>query len=158
MTPSHSNHPPPTDGPDANSLQAQLAALVENGDAELRPLLEFLRTLLNARALAVLPVAERPGLAACVITTPGIPANAVAQLAASLDFAKANVLPAPALGADGWTLAVPVRRENAPHCWLIAQIVIPNQRDVQAFLVLLQTSAGYLLYREQRSAMRELGW
>ena len=144
--------------PDAHTLQAQLAALVENGEGELRPLLEFLRALLNARALALLPVAERPGLASCVVTTRGVLASSLAQVAASLDASKANVLPAPALGADGWTLGVPVRRENEPLCWLIAQLVIPNPRDVQAFLVLLQTAAGYLLYREQRSAMRELGW
>ena len=162
MTPTQSSQSPTfapaSEAPDANSLQAQLAALVENGDGELRPLLEFLRALLNARALAVLPVAEHPGGASCVVTTPGLPAGSVAQLAAALDFGKANVLPAPALGADGWTLAVPVRRENAPLCWLLAQLTIPNARDVPAFLVLLQTCAGYLLYREQRGAMREMGW
>ena len=144
--------------PDAHTLQAQLAALVENGEGELRPLLEFLRALLNARALALLPAAERPGLASCVVTTRGVLASSLAQVAASLDSSKANVLPATALGADGWTIGVPVRRENEPLCWLIAQLVIPNSHDVQAFLVLLQTAAGYLLYREQRTAMRELGW
>ena len=162
MTPSQITQPPsvaPTgESPDASSLQSQLAALVEKGDGELRPLLEFLRALLNAHALAVLPVAENPGIAACVVTTPGLPASSIAQLATTLDFGKANVVPAPALGADAWTLGVPVRRENAPLCWLVALMVIPNTRDVQAFLVLLQTCAGYLLYREQRGAMRELGW
>ena len=167
MTPSQKIQPPAdasiasapgAGGPDAHSLQAQLAALVERGDGEVRPLLEFLRALLNARALALLPVAERPGVASCVVTTRGVLASSLSQVAASLDFSKANVLPAPALGTDGWTLGVPVRRENTPLYWLIAQIVIPNPRDVQAFLVLLQTCAGYLLYREQRRAMQELGW
>ena len=159
MTPSQITQPPATAAaPDSQSLQSQLAALVEKGDGELRPLLEFLRTLLNARALALLPFADRPGLASCVVTTRGVLASSLAQVAATLDSSKANVLPAPDLGADGWTLGVPVRRENEPLYWLIAQIVIPNQRDVQAFLVLLQTSAGYVLYREQRRAMQELGW
>ena len=165
MTTSQTSQPPEIASatPDAHTLQAQLAALVENGEGdipvgELRPLLEFLRVLLNARALALLPVAERPGLASCVVTTRGVLASSLAPVAASLDSSKANVVPAPALGTDGWTLGVPVLRENTPLYWLIAQLVIPNARDVQAFLVLLQTSAGYLLYREQRSAMRELGW
>ena len=149
---------PGADAPDAQSLQAQLAGLVERGDAELRPLLEFLRSLLNARAIALLPVSERPGVASCVVTTRGVLASSLSQLGASLDFSRASALPAPALGADGWTLGVPVRHENTPLYWLIAQIVIPNARDVQAFLVLLQTCAGYLLYREQRRAMDELGW
>ncbi len=162
--PSGGTAPAPDGGaPDAHTLQAQLAALVETGEGdfpvgELRPLLEFLRVLLNARALALLPVAEKPGLASCVVTTRGVLASSLAQVATALDSSKANVLPAPALGADGWTLGVPVRRENEPLYWLIAQLVVPNQRDLQAFLVLLQTSAGFLLYREQRSAMRELGW
>ena len=159
MTPSQITQPPTTAAaPDAHSLQSQLAALVENGGGELRPLLEFLRTLLNARALALLPFADTRGLASCVVTTRGVLACSLAQVAATLDSSKANAIPAPDLGADGWTLGVPVRRENEPLYWLIAQIVIPNQRDVQAFLVLLQTSAGYLLYREQRRAMDELGW
>lgn len=149
---------PAGDGPDAHALQSQLAALVESGDGDLRPLLEFLRALLNARAVAILPVPENPGGATCVVTTQGLPASSVAQLVATLDFGKANVLPAPVLGADGWTLAVPVRRERAPLFWLVAQLVVPNARDVQAFLVLLQTCTGYLLYREQRGTMRELGW
>ena len=69
--------------PDVHTLQSQLAALVEKGDGqipvgELRPLLEFLRVLLNARALALLPVAEGTGLASCVVTTgmPSWPASA----------------------------------------------------------------------------------
>lgn len=159
MIQTSTNLPSAAGGPDALSLQSQLAALVENaaGD-ELRPLLEFLRALLNARAVAILPVAGSPGLAACAVTTPGVSSAGVAQVAATLPFSKADARPAPALGPDAWTLAVPVRRENAPLCWLIAQIVIPNPRDVQAFLVLLQTCAGYLLYREQRGAMLELGW
>ena len=162
MTPSQTSQPPAvtpaTENPDAHALQSQLAALSERDDGELRPLLEFTRALLNARALAVLPAAGRTDFASCIVTTPGLLASSIAPLAASLDFGKAHVLPAPALGADAWTLAVPVRRENAPLCWLLAQLVIPNQRDAQAFLVLLQTCAGYLLYREQRGAMREMAW
>ena len=139
MIQSHSKHPAAAGGPDASLLQSQLAALSESAaDGELRPFLEFLRALLNARAVAVLPVSGSQSVPACVVTTTGVSSAGVAQLAASLPFSKAEARPAPALGADAWTLAVPVRRENTPLCWLLAQIVIPNMRDVQAFLVLLQ--------------------
>ena len=152
-----------TDAPDAQTLQAQLAALVEQGSGEvavgeLRPLLEFLRALVNARAMALLPITDRPGLSSCVVTTRGVLASSLAPLTAGFDMTKANVQPAADLGADAWTLGVPVRLESEPLYWLIAQIVVPNPRDLQAFLVLLQTVAGYLLYREQRRAMEELAW
>ena len=77
---SQQSAPPPgaaaeTSGaPDGQRLQGQLAALVETGVnaapvGELRPLLEFVRALLNARAVRLLPVGEAPGLASCVVTT-----------------------------------------------------------------------------------------
>ena len=61
-----------------------------------------------------------------MVTTRGVLAGSRPPIVASLDFGKASLLPAPSLGADGWTLAVPVRRENTPLCWLIAQITIAN--------------------------------
>ena len=149
--------------PDGQKLQGQLAALAETGVnaapvGELRPLLEFVRALLNARAVALLPVREMPGLASCVVTTRGIQASALAQLAGTLEPGRVAVQPAPVLGADGYTLAVPVVRENDPLYWLIAQLAVPNPRDLQAMLVLLQALSGFILYREQRRATQEVHW
>ena len=153
----------PSGAPDGQKLQGQLAALVETGVnaapvGELRPLLEFVRALLNARAVALLPVGDLPGLASCVVTTRGVQAAALVQLAAALEPRRVAVQPAPALGADGYTLAVPVVRENAALYWLIAQLAVPNPRDVQAMLVLLQALSGFILYREQRRATQEAHW
>ena len=149
--------------PDAQKLQGQLAALVEQGGdaapgSEVRPLLEFVRALLNARAVALLPAREAPGLASCVVTTRGVLASALVQLAATFEPRRVAVQPAPSLGADGYTLAVPVVRENAALYWLLAQLAVPNPRDLQAMLVLLQTLSGFVLYREQRRATQEIHW
>ena len=149
--------------PDGQKLQGQLAALAETGVnaapvGELRPLLEFVRALLNAREVALLPVRDLPGLASCVVTTRGIQASALALLAGALEPGRVAVQPAPALGADGYTLAVPVVRENDALCWLIAQLAVPNPRDPQAMLVLLQALSGFILYREQRRATQEVHW
>ncbi len=135
--------------PDGPRVQEQLAALTESG--ELRPLIEFLRALLNARALAIFPGSENAGAASVVVTTRGILATALAPIGERLANTVAAVVePAPSLGEEGYTLAVPVRRDEHPLWVLIAQLVVPNARDLQAFLVILQTVAGYLLYREQR--------
>ena len=166
---SQQSAPPPgaaaeTSGaPDGQRLQGQLAALVETGVnaapvGELRPLLEFVRALLNARAVALLPAGDLPGLASCVVTTRGVQAGALVQLAAALEPGRVAVQPAQSLGADGYTLAVPVVRENAALYWLIAQLAVPNPRDVQAMLVLLQALSGFILYREQRRATQEAHW
>jgi multidrug efflux pump subunit AcrA (membrane-fusion protein) len=150
--------------PQAQRLHAQLAALVEaepqgaDAAAETRPLLEFLRALLGARAVALLPVASQPALAACIVATRGVQASQLVTLAAGLDFREAAVQPAPELGDDAYTLAAPVSREGAPLGWLLAQVVVPNPRDLRAYLVLLQALAGFLLYREQRRATRQAHW
>ena len=149
--------------PDAQRLQAQLASLVEQRSdsspvGEIRPLLDFLRALLNARAVALLPVRERADLVSCVVTTRGVLASSVAAVVPTLEPRVSTALPAPALGADGYTLAVPVQHEDAPLYWLLAQIVVPSPRDLQAFLVLLQTLAGFLLYREQRLITDRAHW
>jgi hypothetical protein len=79
---------PPAPGlPDGTRVQEQLAALTEGG--EIRPLLEFLRTLLNARALAVFPTSDRPGAASVAVTTRGILATSLEPLAARLGNATA---------------------------------------------------------------------
>ena len=149
--------------PDGQKLQSQLATLAETGVnaapvGELRPLLEFVRALLNARAVALLPVGDAPGLASCVVTTRGVAAGELVRIAATLEPQRVAVQPAPGLGADGYTLAVPVVRENAALYWLLAQLAVPNPRDLQAMLVLLQTLSGFVLYREQRRATQELHW
>ncbi len=145
--------------PDGPLIQDQLAALAEAKSGELRPLLEFLRALLNAKALALFPAAGKAGLSSVVVTTRGILATSLAPLGERLANAAAAVAePAPSLGADGYTLAVPVRREEQPLWVLLAQIVVPNPRDLQAYLVILQSAAGFLLYREQRSATDDVQW
>lgn len=137
----------PGAAPDAQRLQAQLAISAE-GDA-IEPLLQLLRTLLAARTVAFLGVGS--GEIAVGAATAGL-----AKLCEALDPAKAAILPAPALSADGYTLAVPVWRESRLLGWLVAQLVIGQTRDLQAFVVLLQAFAGYLLYRTQRRATAEL--
>ena len=123
--------------PQAQRLQAQLAAFVEaDVVGEIRPLLEFLRALLSARAVAVLPFAEAPGLAACIVATRGVLASQLTAVAARLDTRDAVVQPAPELGDDAYTIAVPVCREGAPLCWLLAQLVVANPRDLRAYVVL----------------------
>lgn len=149
--------------PDAQRLGSQLAALVEKGTGEsptgdLKPILEFLRGLLNATAVALLPVGTDSDAAPCVVTTRGVTAGSIAQVAGTLAPGHAVAQRAPALGADAYTLAVPVEREARPRYWLIAQLAIANPRDVQAFLVLLQSLAGFILYREQRRATHETHW
>ncbi|MEA3207024.1 MAG: hypothetical protein QOE70_81 [Chthoniobacter sp.] len=147
---------PATPSPDAERLQAQLATLVERGAGPaaataLEPLLEHLRMLLGARTVALLAPEQAGSIAVVGAAAPGL-----GKLREALDPAKAMVLPAPALGSDGYTLAVPLWREGRPLGWLLAQLVVAQARDLQAFVVLLQTAAGYVLYREQRRATAEL--
>ena len=54
--------------------------------------------------------------------------------------------------------AVPVQRDSHPLWVLIAQFIVPNARDVQAYLMILQSVAGYLLYREQRVVTEDIHW
>jgi len=133
--------------PDAQRLQAQLAAQAEAGAIE--PLLQLLRVLLSARTVGLVPVGAREIVV-------GAAASGLGKLCEALDPAKAMVLPAVALGADGYTLAVPIWREGRLFGWLLAQLVVVQARDLQAFVVLLQAFAGYLLYRTQRVAVAEL--
>jgi biotin carboxyl carrier protein len=133
--------------PDAQRLQAQLAAQTEAGAVE--SLLQLLRMLLAARTVALVPVGAKEVVV-------GVAAAGLSKLCEALDPAKAMVLPAVGLGPDGYTLAVPVWREGRLLGWLLAQLVVPQARDLQAFVVLLQAFAGYLLYRAQRLAVVEL--
>ncbi|MGB8168291.1 MAG: HlyD family efflux transporter periplasmic adaptor subunit [Chthoniobacteraceae bacterium] len=149
--------------PDAKRLQTQLAALVERGAdgspaGEMRSLLEFLRAMLGARAVGVFPLGDKAGFDACVVTTRGILASGLAAVVARLDSREVAVLPAPELGAESYTVAVPVAREGSPYGWLLAQLSVPNPRDLQAYVVLLQALAGFLLYREQRRLTGEVHW
>lgn len=144
----------------APQLHAQLAAVVEASAAgeDLRGLLEYVRSLLSARAVAVLPFADQPALGACVVATHGVAASQLAAIAGRLDARESAVRPAPELGEDGYTIAVPVRREGVPLCWLLAHLVVPNPRDLRAYVVLVQALSGFLLYRQQRLATRESHW
>jgi len=149
--------------PDGRRLQAQLAALAEGGLAsghvgELRPLLEFLRAMLSARALGLFPIGEGAPFPATVVTTRGILASTLASVAAQLDPQEATALPAPELGSDGYTIAIPILREGHAFAWLLAQLSVPSARDLQAFVALLQSLAGFLLYRDQRRLTGETLW
>ncbi len=140
---------PPLAGaaPDAQRLQAQWAAHAEGEVVE--PLLRLLRTLLAARTVAWLPAGERDFVEGPAVAGLG-------KLRACFDAEKAMILPAPALGPEGYTLAVPVWREGHSRGWLIAQLGVARSGDLPAFVVLLQAFAGYLLYQEQRRATAEL--
>lgn len=143
--------------PDGPKVQDQLASLAERG--ELRGVLDFLRALLNARVVALFPGSANAGAGSVVVTTRGILASSLAPLGERLaDSAAAVVEPAAALGEGGYTIAVPVRHEERAMWVLIAQLAVPNARDLQAYLVILQTVAGYLLYREQRLVTQDVGW
>ncbi len=48
--------------------------------------------------------------------------------------------------------------ESETLYWLVAQMSVPNPRDIQAFLVLLQALAGFVLYREQRRSTQAAHW
>ena len=145
--------------PDGQRIQDQLAALAESPAGELRPLLEFLRALLNARAIALFPGRGNAGLSSVVVTTRGILATSLAPIGERLADATAAVVePAPALGEGAFTIAVPVRREEQPVWVLVAQLVAPNPRDVQAYLVILQSLAGFILYRQQRLVTADVHW
>ncbi len=149
--------------PDAKRLQKQLASLIERGadglsSGEVRPLLEYLRAMLNARAVGIFPVGENSAVAACVITTRGILASSLESLVARLDPREVAALPAPELGADGYSIAVPISRDGTALCWFLAQLAIPNPRELSAYVVLLQALAGFFLYREQRRITGEVHW
>jgi biotin carboxyl carrier protein len=149
--------------PDARRLHAQLAALVEKRTSgspagEMRALLEFLRAMLSARAVGVFPIGEKGAFDACAVTTRGILASSLATVVALLDPREVAVQPAPELGADGYSIAVPLLHEAAPLGWLLAQLAVPNPRDLQAYVVLLQALAGFLLYREQRRLTGDAHW
>ncbi|HEV7402552.1 MAG TPA: HlyD family efflux transporter periplasmic adaptor subunit [Chthoniobacteraceae bacterium] len=143
--------------PDVQRLQPQLAARAED-PAGLRPLLEFLRELLAARALAWLGA---PGVADapidCVAAERAGAGASLVALRASLAPDRALALPAPEAGADIYHLSTPVLREGALRGWLVGQLAAPNPRDLSAYLALLQAASGLFLYREQRSATAELG-
>ena len=145
--------------PDSARVQDQLASLAESPAGELRPLLEFVRAMLNARAVALFPARGHAGISSVIVTTRGILATALAPIGERLaDSAAAVVEPASSLGADAFTLAVPVRRHGQAVWILVAQIVAANPRDVQACLVILQSLAGFLLYREQRLTTADVHW
>ena len=148
---------PAGDGaPEVSRIHSQLAALAEAG--ECRPLLEYLRVLLNANAVALFPSQPSAESGSCVVTTRGILASSLADLTASLGGAgtAAFTQPAPALGANGCTFGVPVCREGRLIYWLLVQLVLPSPSDLRTYGVILQTVAGFILYREQSKSTDRL--
>src|SRR3954470_1537100 len=92
--------PPAGAAPDVQRLQPQLATRAED-PSSLRPLLEFLRELLAARALAWLGapgVADAP--ADCVAAERAGAGASLVALRASLPPDRAVASPAPEAGAD----------------------------------------------------------
>ena len=134
--------------PDPLKIQAQLAALAEAG--EWRPFLDYLRILLNAKALALFPTDSLSGLGSCVVATRGVLASSLAELAVSLGpCTAAFTQPAPELGPNGFTFGIPISREDRPLYLFLVQLVLPSPNDLRVHLVILQTVAGFILYREQ---------
>lgn len=133
--------------PDAQRLQAQFAAQAE-GKSQ-RPFLQLLQKLMTARTVALIPQQGEELLVGAA--WPGLK-----KLREAFDPVKAMALPAPALGQDGYTLVVPLYRENQHTGWLATQLSVPNARDLQAFVVLLQGVAGYIAYHDQRTATEKL--
>lgn len=129
--------------PDAQKLQAQFAAQSETECQ--RPFLQLLQKLMSARSVVLLPKLGEKVLVGAA--WPGL-----GKLSEAFDPEKAMALPAPLLGADGYTLVVPLYREKQHIGWLAAQLTVPSSRDLQAFIVLVQGVAGYLIYHEQRKA------
>jgi multidrug resistance efflux pump len=140
--------------PDAKRLAEQMASVAESNARRVEDLVAFLRTLLNARVAAWLPNTSNAAhpKADVIAAARGQDSGGVAALRKVLDPCDASVLPAPHLGKDVFTLVAPVRREGHFCGWLLAQLAVPNPRDLQAFLVLLQSFAGFMLYGEQRDA------
>src|SRR3954449_11460210 len=112
---------PAGSAPQVQRLQPQLAARAEDASS-LRPLLEFLRELLAARALAWL---SAPGAADaavdCVVAERAGAGASLVALRASLASDRAMALPAPEAGADIYHLSTPVVREGALRGWLVGQ-------------------------------------
>ena len=86
--------------PDSARVQDQLASLAESPAGELRPLLEFVRAMLNARAVALFPARGNAGISSVIVTTRGILATALEPIGERLaDSTAAVVEPASSLGA-----------------------------------------------------------
>ena len=145
--------------PEAPLIQSQLATLAEGEAGAWRPLLEYLRVLLNARALALFPSADsaHAGEGACVVTTRGVLATSMAELAASLGpVPTAFSQPAPQLGPNGHTFVVPVSRTGRPVYLLLVLLVLPSPNDLRVHQLILQTVSGFILYGEQRKSTERL--
>lgn len=142
---------------DPPQLHSHLAKLAEAGEGATRSLLEFIRSIVNGRAVALLPAggAGDPS-EACIVTTRGIPAGEVAALGAALCGRALIVQPLAKLGADVTLVAVPIVRQQVERQWLIAILAPQNVHELPGIAALLQALAGFLLYRDERSASREL--
>lgn len=137
-------------------LHSHLAALAEAGESATRGLLEFVRLIVQARAVALLPVGGAAARDACVVTTRDLPAAAVMSASAGLRGHALVVQSAPELGADSTLIGVPLVRDQVERAWLVTILGTANARELPGIAALLQAIAGFLLYREERRASTEL--
>lgn len=141
-------------GAETPQIHTHLAALAESGEGGTRALLEFVRGMVQARAVALVPLGGAQD--ACVVTTRGIAAAAVVSLATALRGRALVVQPAPEVSADSTLVGVPLVREQSERGWLITILGAANARELPGIAALLQALAGFLLYREERRASAEL--
>jgi hypothetical protein len=138
--------------PDAERLYAQLANLAVAAIAShsWRPWLEFVRVFLNAKAVALLPMEDAPGLPVGVVTIRGVSANDIVALLPGFDRNKTNVQRSPDPASDSFTVGIPVKSPDRPGYWFVLQLPVAQPRDLQALVVLAQALSGYVVFGEER--------
>ncbi len=139
----------------AAQIHARLAAFAEEGESATRALLELVRSMVDARAVALLPVGGQ-AQDACVISMRGVAAGGVIAAAAKLRGTAMIVQAAGELGVDATLIGVPLVREQVERAWLVTVLGVVNPREIPGIAALLQALAGFFLYREERRASAEL--
>lgn len=156
MTPTYStpsaatgSNAAPTVASSAPQIHAHVAGLAEAGEGATRELLEFLRGIVDARAMALLFAGGREA-DSCIVTTRGLPASTISALATTLRGTELILRPAPAAGGSSTMVGVPIVRNHSEMAWLLAILGTANMREVAGIATLLQAFAGFILYREER--------
>jgi len=149
---------------DAHRLAGQLAALAEGSASVAGTLrhegwLEFVRSLLDARALFLLPAeaAEKPMLA--IASSSGLSAEQiVAEVKTVLGRRVAPVVqPCLLAGAHGYLFLIELTQLGRPLYHFGALVRVPQAHDLNGLFLLLQALSGYVLYAEgQGAATRDL--
>jgi multidrug efflux pump subunit AcrA (membrane-fusion protein) len=142
-------------GVGAQQIHARLAAFAEEGESATRALLELVRSMVDARAVALVP-AGGEAQDACVVSMRGVAAAGVIAAAAKLRGAAMVVQPAAELGTDATLIGVPLVREQVERAWLVTILGVVSNRELPGIAALLQALAGFFLYREERRSGAEL--